>query len=100
MTGPEERLRALRQILDQRVLVIDGAMGTMIHQVPLSVNVDYEGHENCPEIDGAMGTMIHQVPLSVNVDYEGHENCPEILVVTRPDVIENIHRYYFDEIGR
>ena len=68
MTGPEERLRALRQILDQRVLVIDGAMGT----------------------------MIHQVPLSVNVDYEGHENCPEILVVTRPDVIENIHRYYFD----
>ncbi|MFZ0934035.1 MAG: methionine synthase [Bryobacteraceae bacterium] len=68
MTSPEERQRALRQILDERVLVIDGAMGT----------------------------MIHQVPLSLEIDYEGHENCPEILVVTRPDVIENIHRYYFD----
>ena len=67
MATPEERARALRQILDQRVLVIDGAMGT----------------------------MIHQVPLSVDVDYEGHENCPEILVVTRPDVIGDIHRAYF-----
>ena len=68
MTSPEERQRALRQTLDERVLVIDGAMGT----------------------------MIHQVPLSLNADYEGHENCPEILVATRPDVIENIHRFYFD----
>ena len=66
--SPEERRQALRQILDERILVIDGAMGT----------------------------MIHQVPLSLDIDYEGHENCPEILVATRPDVIENIHRYYFD----
>jgi 5-methyltetrahydrofolate--homocysteine methyltransferase len=45
-------------------------------------------------IDGAMGTMIHQVPLSIETDYEGRENCPEILAVTRPDVIGGIHRAY------
>jgi len=47
-------------------------------------------------LDGAMGTMIHQVPLTIEKDYDGHENCPEILVVTRPDVIADIHRAYFE----
>ena len=47
-------------------------------------------------LDGAMGTMIHQVPLTVEKDYDGHENCPEILVVTRPDVIAGIHRAYYE----
>jgi 5-methyltetrahydrofolate--homocysteine methyltransferase len=47
-------------------------------------------------LDGAMGTMIHQVPLSLETDFEGHENCPEILVVTRPDLIGGIHRAYFE----
>src|SRR5579871_5625566 len=47
-------------------------------------------------LDGAMGTMIHQVPLTIEKDYDGHENCPEILVVTRPDVIGGIHRAYLE----
>src|SRR5580704_14713730 len=47
-------------------------------------------------LDGAMGTMIHQAPLSLEKDYLGKENCPEILVVTRPDVIGGIHRAYLD----
>ncbi len=47
-------------------------------------------------LDGAMGTMIHQAPLSLDEDYEGHENCPEILVATRPDVIGGIHRAYLE----
>ncbi len=47
-------------------------------------------------LDGAMGTMIHQVPLSLETDFEGHENCPEILAVTRPDLIGGIHRAYFE----
>ena len=45
-------------------------------------------------LDGAMGTMIHQAPLSLEADFHGHENCPEILVLTRPDVIGGIHREY------
>src|SRR5260221_13728484 len=47
-------------------------------------------------LDGAMGTMIHQAPLSIETDYLGRENCPEILNVTRPDVIQGIHRQYLE----
>jgi 5-methyltetrahydrofolate--homocysteine methyltransferase len=42
-------------------------------------------------IDGAMGTNIHAHDLSVEKDYRGHENCIEVLAETRPDVIEEIH---------
>src|SRR5215510_286752 len=66
MTTPQERRKALNDLINERVLVIDGAMGT----------------------------MIHQAPLSVETDYLGRENCPEILNVTRPDVIQDIHRQY------
>ena len=47
-------------------------------------------------IDGAMGTMIHEVPLSIEKDYLNCENCPEILNVTRPEVIADIHRAYLE----
>jgi 5-methyltetrahydrofolate--homocysteine methyltransferase len=43
-----------------------------------------------------MGTMIHQAPLDIETDFLGRENCPEILVVTRPDVIGDIHRAYLE----
>jgi 5-methyltetrahydrofolate--homocysteine methyltransferase len=43
-----------------------------------------------------MGTMIHQAPLSIETDYLGRENCPEILNVTRPDVIGGIHVQYLE----
>ena len=68
MTTAAERHQALKDILEQRVLVLDGAMGT----------------------------MIHAAPLSVETDYLGRENCPEILNVTRPDVIQDIHRQYLE----
>ncbi|HRJ50266.1 MAG TPA: homocysteine S-methyltransferase family protein, partial [Phycisphaerales bacterium] len=44
--------------------------------------------------DGGMGTQIHNVPLSVEQDYCGCENCTDILVATRPDVIQKIHEDY------
>src|ERR1035438_2951306 len=68
MTTPLERHVALIDSLAQRVLVLDGAMGT----------------------------MIHQAPLSIETDYLGRENCPEILNITRPDVIRDIHRQYLE----
>ncbi len=62
------RTQALRDALDSRIVILDGAMGT----------------------------MIHQAPLSLEKDYLGKENCPEILVLTRPDVIGGIHRAYLE----
>jgi 5-methyltetrahydrofolate--homocysteine methyltransferase len=44
--------------------------------------------------DGAMGTSIQNYNLTVAEDFEGKENCSEILVVTRPDVIREIHASY------
>src|SRR5579872_4085739 len=68
MISPQERQKALNHILEQRVLVLDGAMGT----------------------------QIHEQPLSIEADYLGRENCPEILNATRPEVIQGIHRAYFE----
>lgn len=44
--------------------------------------------------DGAMGTSIHKLDLSLD-DYDGYENCPEILVETVPDAIGRIHESFF-----
>ena len=57
----------IRQILEDRVLVLDGAMGT----------------------------QIHAAELDLERDYLGLENCSEIVNVTRPDVIQAIHGRYF-----
>jgi 5-methyltetrahydrofolate--homocysteine methyltransferase len=45
--------------------------------------------------DGAMGTMIQNLGLEA-ADYggESQDGCPEILVLTRPDAIRDIHRAY------
>jgi 5-methyltetrahydrofolate--homocysteine methyltransferase len=44
--------------------------------------------------DGAMGTMIQARDLSLD-DFEGYEGCNEVLNVTRPDVIREIHEEYY-----
>jgi 5-methyltetrahydrofolate--homocysteine methyltransferase len=45
--------------------------------------------------DGAMGTMLQAVDLSLD-DFAGLEGCNEILNVTRPDVVRGVHRAYFE----
>ncbi|MCU6798060.1 methionine synthase [Paenibacillus sp. WQ 127069] len=47
-------------------------------------------------LDGAMGTMIQQENLTEeDFGSEDLDGCNEILVVTRPDVISKIHEAYF-----
>nr|WP_151736295.1 methionine synthase [Paenibacillus tengchongensis] len=48
-------------------------------------------------LDGAMGTMIQQVPLT-GQDFGGDEleGCNEMLSLTRPDVIQSIHEKYLE----
>ncbi|MFD5808185.1 methionine synthase [Rhodococcus aetherivorans] len=45
--------------------------------------------------DGAMGTMLQAADLSLD-DFRGLEGCNEILNDSRPDVIRGIHRAYFE----
>ena len=63
------RIDELKSALAQRLLVIDGAMGTAIQNKYLEPD-DFGG-----------------------LEYEG---CNEYLTVTQPDVIEEIHRSYLD----
>src|SRR5512139_259549 len=68
-----ERLRAL---LSQRILVLDGAMGTMIQRHTLT-EADFRG------------TRFADHPR----DLKGNS---DVLVLTRPDVIGGIHRQYLE----
>ena len=45
--------------------------------------------------DGAMGTMIQEAKPSLD-DFQGYEGCNEVLNVTRPDIIKSIHARYLD----
>jgi 5-methyltetrahydrofolate--homocysteine methyltransferase len=60
------RAAALRQALKERVIVADGAMGTMIQAQD-------------PTLD----------------DFQQLEGCNEILNVTRPDIVRTVHQEYF-----
>ena len=45
--------------------------------------------------DGAMGTMIQDANPSM-ADFEQLEGCNEVLNITRPELIADIHRQYFE----
>ncbi|WP_091189207.1 methionine synthase [Paenibacillus catalpae] len=59
----------IQELMQQRILILDGAMGTMIQQADLTAD-DFGGEE----LDG----------------------CNEMLVLTRPDVISTIHEKYLE----
>ena len=69
MRNLKESEKALRELLSERILVLDGAMGTMLQQRNLTA-ADFGG----PALEG----------------------CNENLVSTRPDVVLDIHRKYFE----
>jgi 5-methyltetrahydrofolate--homocysteine methyltransferase len=71
---PYTRGGALAEILKQRIVVLDGAMGTMIQRYKLS-EADYRGER----------FKDHGKSLKGNGD---------LLQITRPDVIEAIHEQY------
>jgi 5-methyltetrahydrofolate--homocysteine methyltransferase len=45
--------------------------------------------------DGAMGTMLQAYDLGLD-DFEGLEGCNEVLNVTRPDVVRQVHEAYLE----
>ncbi len=69
MSKQEENTKLLKEILEQRIMVLDGAMGTMLQNQNLT-DADFGG----PALEG----------------------CNENLVLTRPDVVLGIHRKYLE----
>ena len=45
--------------------------------------------------DGAMGTMLQAADPTLD-DFDGYEGCNEILNVTRPDIVRGVHDAYFE----
>jgi 5-methyltetrahydrofolate--homocysteine methyltransferase len=45
--------------------------------------------------DGAMGTML-QASTATLEDFDGYEGCNEILNVTRPDIVRSVHEAYLE----
>jgi 5-methyltetrahydrofolate--homocysteine methyltransferase len=62
--------RRVLDVLEERVVVADGAMGTMLQDA------------------GERGDLVFD-------DFAGLEGCNEILNDTRPDIVAGIHRAYF-----
>jgi 5-methyltetrahydrofolate--homocysteine methyltransferase len=46
--------------------------------------------------DGAMGSRVQSMPLDIERDYMGQENCTEVLCLSRPDIVREIHRGYYE----
>ncbi|KAB2662265.1 MAG: methionine synthase [Verrucomicrobia bacterium] len=72
----EQQTEALHQLLRERILIIDGAMGTMIQRYQMDEN-DFRGNR----------FQDWQRDLKGNND---------LLNITRPEVIEEIHRQYLE----
>ena len=45
--------------------------------------------------DGGMGSRVQALTLDIEKDYWGRENCTDVLVLSRPDLVRDIHRGYF-----
>ncbi|HYF06192.1 MAG TPA: homocysteine S-methyltransferase family protein, partial [Acetobacteraceae bacterium] len=45
--------------------------------------------------DGGMGSRVQALTLDVERDFWGRENCTDVLVLSRPDLVRDIHRGYF-----
>ena len=45
--------------------------------------------------DGGMGSRVQAMTLDIERDYWGRENCTDVLVLSRPDIVREIHRGYF-----
>jgi 5-methyltetrahydrofolate--homocysteine methyltransferase len=46
--------------------------------------------------DGGMGSRVQALTLDIERDYWNRENCTEVLNLSRPDMVREIHRGYFE----
>ncbi|WP_371181792.1 homocysteine S-methyltransferase family protein [Xanthomonas sacchari] len=89
-----ERTQKLLQALSERILIIDGAMGTMIQRHGLQ-EADYRGERFAEGYDAQAG---HVHGPGCDHAPQGHDlkGNNDLLLLTRPEVIAEIHRAYLD----
>src|SRR5438477_1411901 len=75
-SSPETALERLRDLLAQRIVILDGAVGTMFQRERLA-EADFRGER------------FRDHPTSLQGD-------ADVLSLTRPDIVEKLHRAYLD----
>jgi 5-methyltetrahydrofolate--homocysteine methyltransferase len=77
----------IENLLRQRILILDGAMGTMIQRYKLT-EAHYRGIELYGDFSGARQSFADH-PIDV-------KGCNDLLLLTQPHVVGGIHRQYLE----
>ncbi len=85
-----QRVRLLLDALDQRILIIDGAMGTMIQRHGLQ-EADYRGERFVDGFDSRQPEHGHGP--GCGHDLKGNN---DLLLLTKPEVIAGVHTAYLE----
>jgi 5-methyltetrahydrofolate--homocysteine methyltransferase len=83
-----QRTQALLEALSRRILIIDGAMGTMLQSYKLDES-GYRGERFC---DGRDAHAVHD-HHGPGCDLKGNN---DLLTLTQPDIIKAVHGAYLD----
>ena len=87
------RVAALEAALATRILVIDGAMGTMIQRHELQ-EADYRGDRFAQGFDAMFATEGHAHGPGCGCESHDQRGNNDLLTLTRPDIIRAIHAGY------
>ena len=90
-----ERVAKLEAALRDRILVIDGAMGTMIQRHELQ-EADYRGERFAQGYDAFFAVDGHAHGAGCGCEGHDQRGNNDLLTLTRPDIIRDIHRQYLE----
>jgi 5-methyltetrahydrofolate--homocysteine methyltransferase len=90
-----ERVAKLEAALHDRILVIDGAMGTMIQRHGLQ-EADYRGERFAGGYDVLFAAEGHAHGAGCGCESHDQRGNNDLLTLTRPDIIRDIHRQYLE----
>ena len=86
------RAEALHKALAERILIIDGAMGTMIQRHRLE-EADYRGKRF---VDGFDSTHVHGEQCGHAVEGHDLKGNNDLLLLSKPEVIAGVHTEYLE----
>src|SRR5690606_18488094 len=88
-----DRVAKLEAALAGRILVIDGAMGTMIQRHELQ-EADYRGERFAEGYDALFSAEGHAHGAECGCEGHDQRGNNDLLTLTRPDIIRQIHADY------
>jgi len=89
------RVHALEQALAQRILIIDGAMGTMIQRHDLQ-EADYRGERFAQGYDALFAAEGHAHGAGCGCEAHDQKGNNDLLTLSHPEIIREIHDAYLD----